>query len=366
MKKAFTLIEILVVISIVSILFIVGYANFRDYARRQALVGITKQLQADLRFTQAQAIEGKRPAGCTAGRPLNGYGFNIISPTSYQVFADCSVTPLVVKTVVLASDFTVSTPEVNPIIFKALAHGTNIPINQSVTIRVTQTSTTKTSDVTITDGGYISVDLPYTTNAPIPTRSPSPTPVGAPSPTPGPTPTFPPTPTPSPTSSACANKVCYQDLDSDFFLGASKSVCRYNNDCAQIPVGDPNPSYKKNLSDGLGGECNIAAGSDNHASNVNLCCWTTTGGCDGSCNYTNYSGPTNHQDASCTGPSSCSANQISCLSFSGSGCAAGTGNCYKRGSYTGTFYNNCSYTGGCHLVNSDSCYKSKTTCSWSW
>jgi len=369
--KGFTLIELLIVISIVSILFLVGYANFRDYARRQALVGITKQIQADLRYTQAQAIEGKRVTGCTAGRPLDGYNFFVVDSTHYRVEAACAATAVVIKTVTLASDFSISTPAVNPIVYKALAQGTTIPVNQSVTIRVTQTSTTKTSDVVITDGGFISVDLPYTTNAPVPTSSPSPTPVATSSPTPGPTPTVPPSPTPSPTPSSCANMTCYQDLDGDHFLGASLSVCRYNSDCAQIPAGDPNPSYNYNLSDGFGGECNIAIGSDNHASAVNLCCWTAGNACDGGCTYLSYSGPSSHASCPCSGStqtqcySGCGTE--SCLSFSGNGnCVKGSGSCYKRSSFTGTFHNNCSWNGSCSGGTSDSCYTGKVSCSWSW
>ena len=43
----YTLIEILVTLSIVGIIFAAGYANFREYARRQAVVSGARQVQGD-------------------------------------------------------------------------------------------------------------------------------------------------------------------------------------------------------------------------------------------------------------------------------------------------------------------------------
>ena len=39
-NAAYTLIEILVALTIVGLIFGIGYVNFRDFARRQALAGI--------------------------------------------------------------------------------------------------------------------------------------------------------------------------------------------------------------------------------------------------------------------------------------------------------------------------------------
>ena len=46
-SKGYTLIEILVVISIMAILFTVGFAGYRDFSRRQVLLGAVNQIQGD-------------------------------------------------------------------------------------------------------------------------------------------------------------------------------------------------------------------------------------------------------------------------------------------------------------------------------
>src|SRR5437762_5518928 len=88
MKKGYTLIEILVGLSIIGILFAVGYLNFRDYARRQAVVAASRALKSDLRLAQEQALAGQKPTGCGT---LNGYQLNITSTTAYEIDAVCDV-----------------------------------------------------------------------------------------------------------------------------------------------------------------------------------------------------------------------------------------------------------------------------------
>ena len=64
-KSGFTLIEILVSMTIIGFLFSFGYASFRDFSRRQALAGVVKQVQGDLRLAQQKALSGEKPSGCT-------------------------------------------------------------------------------------------------------------------------------------------------------------------------------------------------------------------------------------------------------------------------------------------------------------
>ena len=52
----YTLIEILVGLTIIGIIFGVGFASFREFSRRQSLAGGVKTLVGDLRLAQEQAI----------------------------------------------------------------------------------------------------------------------------------------------------------------------------------------------------------------------------------------------------------------------------------------------------------------------
>ena len=156
-QNGYTLIEILVVITIMTTLFSFGYANFRDFSRRQTLQGAVKQVQGSLRKAQQSALSGVKPDDpkCNNPQTLNGYGFKIESSLSqYSVFADCSGGNAQIGSLVdLPSGITASTP-LNPIIFKVLGSGTNIVGGDNV-ITFTQTVGGKTSTISVGPGGDI-------------------------------------------------------------------------------------------------------------------------------------------------------------------------------------------------------------------
>lgn len=161
-KRGYTLIEILVALAIVGILFSVGYANFRSFSQRQAVRDAAKLIQADLRLTQQIALSGQKPTDANCNSPansLNGYFFSILSESSYEIRASCTggVVSEATKTVSLGTGAAFSTPfpSPNPILFKVLGNGTNIPDGESVTIGIVQVGTNNQSTITISSGGQI-------------------------------------------------------------------------------------------------------------------------------------------------------------------------------------------------------------------
>lgn len=127
-SQAFTLIELLVGISIMAIVFTIGIANYRDFSRRQALVGVEKTLKGDLRTAQQLALAGKKPEGSTCD-VLNGYTFALTGSSGYRISANCSnglgTSSIEYKLVSLSGEFSISST--NPTVeFKVLGHGTNL------------------------------------------------------------------------------------------------------------------------------------------------------------------------------------------------------------------------------------------------
>lgn len=153
--KGYTLIEILVALTIVGLIFGIGYVNFRDFARRQALSGTTRSVRGDLRLAQGQALAGKKPTAgaCNSPNLLNGYDFRVTGSSSYQLEANCSGGNVVTKTNTLPSGITMSTPSPNPITFKVLGQGTNLSVDATITL--TQPGTSNTKQIVITPGGEI-------------------------------------------------------------------------------------------------------------------------------------------------------------------------------------------------------------------
>jgi prepilin-type N-terminal cleavage/methylation domain-containing protein len=87
MKKAFTLVELLVTISIITILTAIVVFNYRSGGEQLALQRAANQLAEDIRRTMEMALSGKERAGSF---PQGGYGiyFNTSSASSYIIFAD--------------------------------------------------------------------------------------------------------------------------------------------------------------------------------------------------------------------------------------------------------------------------------------
>ncbi len=151
--SAYTLIEILVGITIIGLIFGFGYVSFREFSRRQALSGAAKEIKGDLRLAQALALSGDKPESCTG--LLNGFNFRVESASSYKIEADCGTQVYEDKTVDMPDGVSISIPSPNPVLFKVLGQGTNIVLGGSAVITLTQAGTGLTLVVTITDGGEI-------------------------------------------------------------------------------------------------------------------------------------------------------------------------------------------------------------------
>ncbi len=153
LNEAFTFVELLVSITIVGILFAIGYVNFREFSRRQSVESVARKIRSDLRIAQSRALSGDKPSGCDI---LIGYNFRVASITAYELEGVCGNGNTTTKTVDLANvGISISSPSPNPILFKAVAQGTNIPAGQTASIVVTLTQANYAITVSVTGGGEI-------------------------------------------------------------------------------------------------------------------------------------------------------------------------------------------------------------------
>ncbi len=127
-KSGYTLIELLVGLTIISIVFSIGFAGYRDFSRRQTVVGVTKSIISDLRNAQQLALIGQKPDTCTR---LSGYTFTAVSSTNYTISANCINGNIEVKNIVLPTNITIS---LGSIMFKVLGQGTNLSAAYTFTI----------------------------------------------------------------------------------------------------------------------------------------------------------------------------------------------------------------------------------------
>jgi len=154
-EKGYTLLEILVALTIVGIIFSIGYVGFRSFSQRQEMQSVARNIRGDLRLAQGQALAGKKPPGvnCDSPATLDGFNFSVDSATTYSINAVCSGGLIETKSVSMPSGITITPGAVNPIVFKIIGNGTNI--TGQVVINITQTGTTNTASITVTEGGEI-------------------------------------------------------------------------------------------------------------------------------------------------------------------------------------------------------------------
>jgi prepilin-type N-terminal cleavage/methylation domain-containing protein len=153
-RSGYTLIEILVSMSIIGLIFSFGYISYRDFARRQSLLGSARRLKADLSLAQEQALSGKKPSSvaCSGAGSLNGYDFYVDSATSYIIQANCVGGLVDDKVVEISSEISL-TAIPNRFTFKVIGKGTSL--SDLATITLTQTATGNTQIITVSPEGEI-------------------------------------------------------------------------------------------------------------------------------------------------------------------------------------------------------------------
>jgi len=160
LSSAYTLIEILVSILIIATLFGIGYANFRAYARRQAVISVARQVEADLKLAQELALSGNKPDDCTV---FDGINF-IIGEGTYSLKAKCSPEDSVSlgkEDVSLPSGLTLDLSgnnESNPnaILFKSVGQGTDIQESEAI-ITISQEATRLNARIIVQKSGEITL-----------------------------------------------------------------------------------------------------------------------------------------------------------------------------------------------------------------
>jgi prepilin-type N-terminal cleavage/methylation domain-containing protein len=185
-KRGFTLIEILITLTIIGGLFSFGYANLRNFSQRQATTNAAREVEAAIRLARQYALSGDKPTEC-ANSALDGYKvvFNETADT-YSILAVCSTTggtqdySVGRDDVKLSSGVDITLPgTTNSFIYKTISDGTNIVESGSFVVNVAATSTGSSANITVAASGEITTTL--LSQTPSPTATPSSTPTPTPS-----------------------------------------------------------------------------------------------------------------------------------------------------------------------------------------
>ncbi|MEK7497938.1 MAG: type II secretion system protein [Patescibacteria group bacterium] len=136
----YSLVEILVVLTITGAIFGLGYSGFRDFARRQSINSTAKTFKTDIKLAQEQAFSGKKVSGCVV---LDGYKIFVDTSNSfYTISATCSssgtTSDYEIKSKEFSEDVVVTIVPINTFTFKSIGHGTDITAGDTVVVTFAQ------------------------------------------------------------------------------------------------------------------------------------------------------------------------------------------------------------------------------------
>ncbi|MFH1840959.1 MAG: prepilin-type N-terminal cleavage/methylation domain-containing protein [Candidatus Shapirobacteria bacterium] len=114
----FTLVELLVTISIMTVLFGVGLARYNQFNQSRRVVEAAKNLRSDLNFARSKALAGDKSGACTGD--LDGWYIEFFTH-SYDLGRSCGGTASSFKTVSL--DTLTLTSTKSTLLFRPLSLG---------------------------------------------------------------------------------------------------------------------------------------------------------------------------------------------------------------------------------------------------
>jgi prepilin-type N-terminal cleavage/methylation domain-containing protein len=154
-QSGFTLIELVITISIVMMMIVGATASYGNFNNINTLKQAALTLKNNLRFAQANASSGNKPTvGCTK---LSSYQVSFTG-SSYRIQPYCDPEGAVgpnITTVTLPRGITIPSPP-SAILFYILSKGTNIPGTTSIVL----SGITGTYQIDVTQSGNV-IDRGY-------------------------------------------------------------------------------------------------------------------------------------------------------------------------------------------------------------
>lgn len=90
-QKGFTLIELMVVLSVTAVLGTLGIAGFTTYNQVQILQASSSDVASILNLAKSRAQSQVKPSSlCSSSATLEGYKVEVLTPQSYTLYVRCN------------------------------------------------------------------------------------------------------------------------------------------------------------------------------------------------------------------------------------------------------------------------------------
>ncbi len=120
----FTLIELIVVLSVAAVISVIGIAAFVSYNQTQALNTTAADIASMFSVAKSRAASGVKPTTCSSSQSLDGYQIFIsIVNRTYKLNAICPPVTSLILTSILPSTISFSNPTDMTFFFPVLTGG---------------------------------------------------------------------------------------------------------------------------------------------------------------------------------------------------------------------------------------------------
>ncbi len=161
-KSGYTLVELLVVVSIMGILMTAGISSYRKFSQKQILATAVRELKSNLRLASTNASVGYKGERCPCGLGGDGACGTVDDPTisgwgatfaadQYSVYGKCTTGAAFASKVTKLPESVAINPLPPTILFKVLQQGTDRAGDVVISLK----GFGETPSVTVTTGGEI-------------------------------------------------------------------------------------------------------------------------------------------------------------------------------------------------------------------
>lgn len=146
----FTLVEILIVVSVMGILSSLGFVSYINFSRKQILVQNMEKVITDLQLAQSLALNNQKMGACET-KTLDGSRFTIESKNGYSIYLVCGKDNHLVKSETLPPKVELS-PVFWEATFKVLRQGVSF---SQTTREITVSAFDRNTKIKVGEGGEI-------------------------------------------------------------------------------------------------------------------------------------------------------------------------------------------------------------------